>query len=357
MYRCFQFAMAVIPDDLLERVWNGRILKEDVQYLLQIPPHRLFSLAYELCKEVNGDIVTYVINRNINFTNQCVGTCKFCAFRDDNGYILSMDDILNKVEEAFNSGATEVCIQGGLLDGVGISYYCDLLERIKSSYAIHIHAFSSMEVYHAAKNSGVSIKTALQNLKKAGLDSMPGTAAEILVDNVRKVICPSKLSSDQWIDVIKTAHTIGIPTTATMMYGHIETESDRIEHLFRIREIQEETGGFTEFIPLPFLSENTSLEGCSSTYLDDLKIHALSRIIFHKNIKNIQVSWVKLGKKIAQLSLFCGVNDLGGTLMEENISKSAGGAYGECMMPKELESLISNAGRVPKRRTTLYQIQ
>ena len=348
--------MAVIPDDLLDRVWNGSIIHEDVQYLLKIPSFRLFSLADELCNDVNGDIVTYVINRNINFTNLCVGTCKFCAFRDDNGYVLSMNEIMNKVEEALDSGATEVCIQGGLLDGIGISYYCDLLENIKSSYDIHIHAFSSMEVFHAAKNSNISIKTALLELKKAGLDSMPGTAAEILVDDVRKVICPSKLSSDQWIDVIKTAHQLGIPTTATMMYGHIETENNRIDHLFKIREIQKETGGFTEFIPLPFLSKNTSLEGYCSTNSDDLKIHALARVVFHTHIKNIQASWVKLGKKFAQLSLFCGVNDLGGTLMEENISKSAGGAYGECMMPEEFESIISNVRRIPKRRTTLYQI-
>lgn len=348
--------MAVIPDDLLDRVWSGRISQEDAHYLLHIPSSKLFSLADELCRDVNGNIVTYVVNRNINFTNICVGTCKFCAFRDNNGYILTTDEILSKVEEALDLGATEICIQGGLLGGVGISYYCDLLERIKSSYDIHIHAFSSMEVYHAAKNSKISIKNALTKLKKAGLGSMPGTAAEILVDDVRRVICPSKLNSNQWIDVIKTAHLLGIPTTATMMYGHIETERDRIEHLFKIRDIQKETGGFTEFIPLSFLSKNTSMEWCGTTHLDDLKIHAIARIVFHTHIKNIQVSWVKLGKKIAQLSLFCGVNDLGGTLMEENISKSAGGSFGEQILPKEFEVIISNVGRIPKRRTTLYEI-
>jgi FO synthase subunit 2 len=344
----------MILDDTLERVWKGDVTREDVIYLLHCK--ELFSLADSLRKETNGDIVTFVINRNINFTNLCMGDCKFCAFRageGDHGYVLSMQQIIEKVEEAITKNATEVCIQGGLMPNIKIEYLCEMLETIKSSYKIHVHAFSPMEVYHAASNSNMSIEKALCELKKSGLDSMPGTAAEILSDAIRERICPAKISSEQWISIVKTAHRLGIPTTATMMYGHIESEEDRIDHIFKIRELQKETMGFTEFIPLPFISSNTELESGRSTTID-LKTHSIARIALHNYIDNIQASWVKLGKRLAQLTLFCGVNDLGGTLMEENISRLAGGMYGEYLAPKEFETLIRNAGRIPERRTTLY---
>ncbi|MDY6965658.1 MAG: 5-amino-6-(D-ribitylamino)uracil--L-tyrosine 4-hydroxyphenyl transferase CofH [Halobacteriota archaeon] len=347
----------MVSNEVFNQVNEVDLEKEDALHLLKMNPYELFTLANELCEKVNGNIATYVVNRNINFTNSCVGNCKFCAFRNDNGYVLSTREILDKTGEAFDLGATEVCIQGGLLPGAGIMYYCEMLEDIKSNFHnIHIHAFSPMEVYHAARNSNIDIEDTLKELKRSGLDSMPGTAAEILVDRVREIICPNKLSSDLWVRVIKTAHNLGIPTTATMMYGHVETEEERIEHLLKIREIQRATGGFTEFVPLPFLSKNTHLNGYKTRGLDNLRTLAIARIILHGYIKNIQVSWVKLGKELAKLSLFCGANDLGGTLMEENISKSAGSIYGEYIKPEEFESMISRVGRIPKKRSTLYEL-
>ncbi|MDY6958273.1 MAG: 5-amino-6-(D-ribitylamino)uracil--L-tyrosine 4-hydroxyphenyl transferase CofH [Halobacteriota archaeon] len=344
----------MISSDVLERVHKGTVEREDASQLFQADSKELFSLANELREGVNGDIVTYVVNRNINFTNSCVGDCKFCAFRRDEGYILDKDEILEKVGEAYNLGATEVCIQGGLLPNAGVHYYCEMLEEIKSSYDVHIHAYSPMEVFHASRNSDLEVCEVLKELKRSGLDSMPGTAAEILVDRVRGIICPSKLTTDQWINVVKTAHKLGIPTTATMMYGHVETKEERIEHLLKIRDIQRETRGFTEFVPLPFLSRNTHLEGNRLTCLDNLRILALARIIFHRNIKNIQVSWVKMGKTLAGFALLCGANDLGGTLMEENISRSAGSMYGEYIKPEEFDAMISRVGRTPMKRSTLY---
>ncbi|MHC1587089.1 MAG: CofH family radical SAM protein, partial [Candidatus Syntropharchaeia archaeon] len=243
----------MIPDDVIERAEKGEITEEDALYLMGVDPFELFILADRLRKEKKGDFVTYVINRNINFTNLCVGDCSFCAFRSGDGYVLSLDQIIKKVEDALLLGATEVCIQGGLMKGMKVSDYCEILENIKSNYPeIHIHAFSPAEVMHAARNSEMEIRETLKEFKRAGLDSMPGTAAEILVDEVRRKICPNKITSDEWIGVIKTAHRLGIPTTATMMYGHVESIRDRIEHLFKIREIQKETKGFTEFVPLSF---------------------------------------------------------------------------------------------------------
>ncbi len=322
-------------------------------------PTFLFSLADGLRKKTSGDVVTYVINRNINFTNRCIGTCKFCAFKRNDGYLLSIPQILEKTRSAVKLNATEVCIQGGLLPDWDVFDYCRILECIKNEFPnIHIHAFSPMEVYHAARNSNMSFKETLLNLKKSGLGSMPGTAAEILVDRVRQEICPEKLSTNEWAEVIKTAHRSGIPTTATIMYGHIETIQERIEHLMLIRDIQKETGGFTEFVPLPFMPSNNLLgTGRNiSRGIEDLKLHALARVILYPYIKNIQASWVKLGKDLAQSALKCGANDLGGTLMEEKISKSAGSTSGEYMAPVEFDKLIRQLNRSPRQRDTLYNI-
>jgi len=330
---------------------------EDALTLYNNPPS-LFALADMLRKKAVGDVVTYVINRNINFTNRCVGTCKFCAFRKNDGFILSIPEILDKIKEAENINATEVCIQGGLLPDWDINNYCDILEAIKQDFPdLHIHAFSPMEVFHAAHNSNLSIKETLLQLKRSGLDSMPGTAAEILSDRVREEICPDKLTTHEWIDVVRTAHRTGIPTTSTMMYGHIETMEERIDHMFIIREIQKKTGGFTEFVPLPFMHLNNCL-GENDRILhehEDLKLHALARVILYPYIRNIQVRWVKLGPKMAQSALNFGANDLGGTLMEENISKSAGASNGEYMAPGEFESMIREIDRIPRQRDTLYQ--
>jgi FO synthase subunit 2 len=352
-----------IPEDLIERAYQGKSTKEDALLLLKIPPLELFRFADELRSIAVGDTVTYVVNRNINFTSRCMGTCRFCAFRDQNGYILSLEEIMAKVREAKQANATEVCIQGGLLPGVGLDFYLGIIETIKAEFPeMHIHSFSPMEVYHAAHTSGITVKEALFRLRKSGLDTMPGTAAEILSDRVREIICPLKLKTGEWIDVVRQAHVTGIPTTATMMYGHIETLEERIDHILIIREIQKETGGITEFVPLPFMPYNNPLgeklmkEGrYASPGLDDLKNYAIARILLHGHVDNIQASWVKLGKKLAQFSLLCGANDLGGTLMEESISKSAGASNGERISVEELEWMIHGAGRIPKERTTLYR--
>lgn len=352
-----------IPEDLIERAYQGKSTKEDALQLLEIPPLELFRFADELRDLAVGDIVTYVVNRNINFASRCVGTCGFCAFKDKNGYVLSLEEIMVKVREAKQAKATEVCIQGGLLPNVGLDFYLGIVEAIKAEFPeMHIHSFSPMEVYHAAHISGITVKEALFRLRKSGLDTMPGTAAEILSDRVREIICPLKLKTGEWVDVVRQAHAAGIPTTATMMYGHIETHEEMIEHMLIIREIQKETGRITEFVPLPFMPYNNPVgeklikEGRYATPgLEDLKTYAISRILLNGHVNNIQASWVKLGKKLAQFALYCGANDLGGTLMEESISKSAGASNGERISIEELEWMIHGAGRIPKERTTLYR--
>jgi FO synthase subunit 2 len=354
---------STIPDHIIENAHNGKITKDDALALLQAPPFELFGLADQLRQEAVGDTVTYVINRNINFTDRCVGTCGFCAFKDSSGYLLSIEEILEKVREADRTGATEVCIQGGLLPDVDLGFYINILESIKAEFPyISIHAFSPMEVYHAAQMSGIRIDEALIKLKEAGLDTMPGTAAEILSDRVREIICPDKLNTSEWIEVISKAHMTGINTTATIMYGHIETIEERIDHIMIIRDIQMKTGGITEFVPLPFMPYNNKIgQGIiesgryATTGIDDLKLHAIARIILHTHVDNIQASWVKLGKKLAQMALFCGANDLGGTLMEEKISSSAGASNGEFMSAQELEWFIKASGRQALQRNTIYK--
>lgn len=352
-----------IPEDLLERAYQGKSTKEDGLLLLKVPPFELFRFADELRSLTAGDTVTYIVNRNINFTSRCVGTCGFCAFRTNTGKVLSIEEIMAKVREAKQENATEVCIQGGLLPEVGLDFYLGIVEAIKAEFPeMHIHSFSPMEVYHASRISEMPVKEALLRLKRSGLDTMPGTAAEILSDRVREIICPLKLKTGEWVEVVRQAHAAGIPTTATMMYGHIETLEERIEHMLIIREIQKETGGITEFVPLPFMPYNNPVgekmikEGRYATPgLEDLKTYAISRILLHGHVNNIQASWVKLGKKLAQFALHCGANDLGGTLMEESISRSAGAGHGEMITVEELEWMIYGAGRIPQERTTLYR--
>ena len=349
--------LQTINDEILGRADVGKCTMDDALTLYNSPA-LLFPLADMLRKKAVGDVVTYVINRNLNFTNMCVGTCKFCAFRKDDGFILSIPEILDKIRDAIKINATEVCIQGGLLPDWNVFNYCEILEKIKEEFPdLHIHAFSPMEVFHAARNGNMSIKETLSHLKRSGLGSMPGTAAEILADRVREQICPDKLTTHEWIDVVMTAHRTGIPTTSTMMYGHIETLEERIDHIFTIREVQKITGGFTEFVPLPFMHLNNDLgnEKIISYLNDDLKLHALARVLLYPYVRNIQASWVKLGKKTAQSALNFGANDLGGTLMEENISKSAGASNGEYMAPQEFNDLIRGINRIPVQRDTLYQ--
>ncbi|MCW3136287.1 MAG: 5-amino-6-(D-ribitylamino)uracil--L-tyrosine 4-hydroxyphenyl transferase CofH [Canidatus Methanoxibalbensis ujae] len=347
---------------ILEDVRSGYIHMDDLMSLIS-RPIALFSIADILREQECGDTVTYVINRNINFTNICVGNYKFCAFRrnkdSNDAYLLHIDDILDKVEDAVEKNATEICIQGGLHPDLSIEFYSEMLERIKSSFDVHIHAFSPMEILHISRNSGMNVEDVLRELKASGLDSMPGTAAEILNDSLRAVICPKKMKTDEWIRIIKTAHRLNIPTTATMMYGHIEHIYDRIEHILRIREIQRDTRKFTEFVPLKFMKGNNELGKIvkkNVSMFEDAVVHSLARVILHPYIKNIQASWVKLTPEGARNMLFYGANDLGGTLMEENISRLAGASSGEYMPPEHIENLIKSAGRKPRRRNTLYEL-
>ena len=359
----FNDVPAGMPDDMIDRLIAGEATKKDAQVLLRCDPTLIFKLADRLRATLVGNTATYVVNRNINFSDQCIGTCRFCAFKEHEGFRLTTREIIDKAGEAVRFGATEVCIQGGLMEDMFIEDYCSILDGIKSRFPqLHIHAFSPMEVFHMANNSKTGIIETLRELKRTGLDTMPGTAAEILSDRVRREICPDKLTAQQWTEVIMAAHREGIPTTATMMYGHIETEEERIDHILRIRDIQVATGGFTEFVPLPFMPYNNPLGKelmaagvYATTGVEDLIVHAMARILLFPHVKNIQGSWVKLGKKLSQFSLLCGVNDLGGTLVEERISKSAGAANGEYMPPDEFEWIIRGAGREPVQRDTLYR--
>ncbi|MDW3653963.1 MAG: 5-amino-6-(D-ribitylamino)uracil--L-tyrosine 4-hydroxyphenyl transferase CofH [Nitrososphaeraceae archaeon] len=316
-----------------------------------------------------GDKVTYVINRNINFTNVCIKRCGFCAysrdFRNDEGYFLPISEVVRRAEEASKLGATEICIQAGLPPQMDGLLYVDICKAIKKELPdIHIHAFSPEEVMYGCSRSGLSVKEYLSMLKEAGLGSLPGTAAEILDQDLRDLISPGRISVADWINVITTAHGLKIPTTSTIMYGHVETTEHKAKHLELIRSIQKHTGGFTEFVPLSFVHKEAPMynhnlvNGISPgpTGQDVIKMHAVSRIMLNNFIDNIQVSWVKEGAKMSQLLLDAGVNDFGGTLINESISTSAGSEFGQLMKPKEIRSLITSAGRVPAQRNSVYGI-
>jgi FO synthase len=311
-----------------------------------------------------GDVVTYVINRNINFTNVCFVGCKFCAFsrgpRDADAYFLSLEEVARLTLEARERGATEVCIQGGLPHGLPRFYYRDILRAVKAAVPdMHTHAFSPMEIVYGVELTGMPLREYLLMLKDAGLDTLPGTAAEILDDNVRFVLSRNKLRTEQWREVIRTAHQCGIRTTSTLMYGHIERPDHWLAQLQMLRDIQSETGGFTEFVPLGFVHRNTLLyqqriARPGPTLEEHLKIHALARLLLAGSIGNVQVSWVKLDRAAAQLCLRAGANDYGGTLMEENISRLAGATSGQYLSPEELRERIREAGRIPAERNTTY---
>ncbi len=355
-------------EEILNKAVDSTISSEDALKLMSTTGSELQALiqAADIRRqELVGDEVTYIQNWNINFTDICTGTCGFCAFRkdphEDGAYFLSIDEIVRRAKKAWDDGAIEVCIQGGLHPDVDAYFYEKILNSVKKEIPdIHIHAFSPMEIFYGASQSGLTLKETLKMLKDAGLGSMPGTAAEILNDDVRKIICPGKLTTDEWVRVIETAHQIGVPTTCTMMYGHVETVEHRVEHLEILRNIQKKTGGFTEFVPLTFMYQNAPIyrQGLSSpgtTGTEDLKLYAVSRLMFGDLLKNIQVSWVKLGFKFAQVCLTAGCNDLGGTLGEENISRSAGAQHGVYTPPEHLQYIIKDLGRVPAERDTLYK--
>jgi 7,8-didemethyl-8-hydroxy-5-deazariboflavin synthase CofH subunit len=324
----------------------------------------LLVAADALRRDLAGNLVTYVVNRNINFTNVCFVGCKFCAFsrgpRESDSYFHSLETMARKAVEARALGATEVCIQGGLPHGLPPFYYRDILRAIKTAVpGMHIHAFSPMEIVYGVELTGMPLPDYLGMLRDNGLDTLPGTAAEILDDDVRFVLSRNKLSTAQWKQVIRTAHQCGIRSTSTLMYGHVETPAHWVNQLLLLREIQQQTGGFTEFVPLGFVHHNTLLfhQGLSRpgpTLAEHLKIHALSRIMLAGAIINIQVSWVKLNRRLSQLCLHAGANDYGGTLMEENISREAGATAGQYTSPEDFQSLIREAGRIPAERNTTY---
>ena len=326
----------------------------------------LTFVADEIRRRTVGDFVTYVVNRNINFTNICIAKCGFCAFsrepNDPDAYTLSAEEVAARAEMGWRAGATEVCIQGGLNPTLDGHLYAEICRAIKQKMpTLHIHAFSPMEIMYGAEKAGLTITEHLKMLKEAGLGSIPGTAAEILDDDVRSVICPRKINVQTWISVVKAAHKLGIPTTSTMMYGHIDQPEQWVEHISLLRDIQKETRGFTEFIPLSFIHSNTPLykngqARPGATGFEDLKIHAISRLMLSGYIRNIQASWVKLGPKVAQMCLAAGANDLGGTLMEENISRTAGATSGEVLDPVAMMRIIRDMGRIPAQRNTTYNI-
>jgi len=358
---------------ILNRVIDGNhISEEETTELFNsngIELNIIVMVANHLCKRKKRDIVTYVINRNINFTNVCIKRCGFCAFsrdfREEEGYYLPIEEIVGRAKEAEKFGATEVCIQAGLPPRMDGMLYVDICNAIKKEIPdIHIHAFSPEEILYGAKRSNTSIKEYLKMLKEAGLGSIPGTAAEILDQEIRDKISPGRISVEDWIEVIKCAHALGINSTSTIMYGHIETYKHITKHLNILKNIQKETRGFTEFVPLSFVHSEAPMfnknliEGIRNgpTGVEVLKMHAIARIFFNNYIDNIQVSWVKEGPRMGQILLEAGANDFGGTLINESISTSAGASFGQLLKPKVIRNIIHTLGKIPAQRKSNYQI-
>ncbi len=318
--------------------------------------------------ERSGENVTYVVCRNINYTNVCYFRCGFCAFSKGRlaanlrgpAYLLGVDEVVRRCAEAWDRGATEVCLQGGIHPGFTGTWYLDLVRAIREALPdLHVHAFSPLEVWQGAATEGWTLRDYLEQLRDAGLGSLPGTAAEILDDEVRKVLCPDKLRTDQWLEVMRTAHSVGLRTTSTIMFGHIEAPINQARHILAIRDLQRETGGFTEFVPLPFVHEEApiAIKGLARhgpTFREAVVLHAAARLVLDRYVQNIQASWVKLGPDGARALLHAGVNDLGGTLMNESISRAAGASHGQECPPERMEQVIRAAGREPVQRTTLY---
>ena len=331
--------------------------------------HLVGLVADELRKRRVGDVVSYVVNRNINFTNVCIKQCGFCAFsrdfREEEGYFLPTKEIVRRAKEAHQLGATEVCVQAGLPPDMEGDVYENICREIKKEVPeIHIHGFSPEEILYGATRSGVEIEEFLKRMKEAGVDTLPGTSAEILNQELRDKISPGRISVKDWERVIKNAHKMGINTTSTMMFGHLETQEDRVKHIEKLREIQKETRGFTEFVPLNFIHTEAPMykhqlhegikQGGSGN--DVLLTHAIARIMLNNCIDNIQMSWVKEGQKMSQLLLMWGANDFGGTLINESISTSAGSEHGQLLKPKEIRRMIREIKRIPAERNTKYDM-
>ncbi len=342
------------------------IKNEDLSFkealeLFKLPLPVLGRIADEIRKKKCGDLVTFVIDRNINYTNICISRCRFCAFyarsRED-GYVLSEDVILKKVEEAVKLGATQILMQGGINPDLGLEWFENIFSKIKRRFPnVNLHSLSAPEVYFLAKREGMSVKEVLERLREAGLDSLPGGGAEILSDRVRRIISPNKIKSRDWLRVMETAHRIGMRTTATMMFGHVERDRDIIRHLFKIRDLQSKTRGFTAFIPWTFQPNNTELyeiikEPAPATRY--LQVLAISRIVLH-NIRNIQVSWLTQGFEVAALGLVFGANDFGGVMLEENVVRATGKDFRPASV-EEIVRIIKSMGRPAALRDTYYNI-
>jgi 5-amino-6-(D-ribitylamino)uracil---L-tyrosine 4-hydroxyphenyl transferase len=357
----------------LDRALDGKDISADEAVELfdctGLELHLTVLVADELRRRTVGDAVTYVINRNINFTNVCIKQCGFCAFsrdfREEEGYFLPTEEIVRRAKEASSLGATEVCIQAGLPPKMDGNLYVDICKAVKKELPeIHIHAFSPEEVLYGAVRSETPVDQYIGMLKEAGVGSLPGTAAEILDQKMRDAISPGRISVEDWIRIIKLAHRAEIPTTSTIMYGHRETSRHKADHVALLRDIQKETHGFTEFVPLSFVHTEAPMFNhhtlsdirAGADGLEVVKMHAVSRIMLNNHIPNIQVSWVKEGPRMSQLLLGAGANDFGGTLINESISTAAGSQHGQLMRPYEIRQLIRSAGRIPCQRSTTYRI-
>jgi 7,8-didemethyl-8-hydroxy-5-deazariboflavin synthase CofH subunit len=354
---------------ILTRSLEGHVPSEDdLSVLLRCTGddlRALIAVADRIRHDDVGDAVTYVVNRNVNFTNVCFVNCQFCAFKrqrwESDAYNHGVDTVLEKVADAVRRGATEICMQGGINPQMGAFTYRDMLLAIKGAFPqIHMHAFSPMEIMYGARRTNMPYREYLTMLRDAGLGSIPGTAAEILDDDVREILSHKKVDVATWVEIVTTAHRVGIPSTSTIMYGHLETTEHVVAHLSLLRRLQRETGGFTEFVPLRFIHQNTALfqRGLvkpGETGAPDFRMYAACRLFFRGTIDNLQTSWVKLGHELAALSLAAGVNDFGGTLMEESISREAGADAGEYTTVEEIERLVRSMGREPRQRTTLYK--
>ena len=344
---------------------------EELSVLFSTKGREIYLLAQvaDIIRERQaGSVITYVVNRNINFTNVCTNNCLFCAYSvpsdSSAGYMdISIETFRKKIKETLPYRITEVCVQGGIHPNITFETYIEILQNLKEiDPNLHIHAFSPQEITHAANSIGEDVEEVLREFKRKGLDSIPGTAAEILDDKIRRIICPQKISSSKWINIIELSHQLGIPTTSTILFGHIENVNHWTHHLTLLQKIQEKTKGFTEFIPLPFIGENTQLKAKFSsqinelTGLDYIKFYAVSRLYLGDLFKNIQTSWVKLGFPLAQITLTTGCNDFGGTLFEENITRSAGGPFGQLITPEKFQSYILQLERTACERGTLYNL-
>jgi FO synthase subunit 2 len=357
---------------ILDRALSGADLTiDEASQLFDADGSDLLAMtaaADHLRAQTMGDVVTYVINRNINFTNVCVKACGFCAFSRghlaEEGYFLPTDEVIRRAEEARDLGATEVCVQAGLAPGMDGWHYVNLCRALKKALPdIHVHGFSPEEVLYGSTLTGAPVRDYLSALKEAGVGSLPGTSAEILVDEIRQQVSPGRITTAQWINLIQTAHEVGIPTTSTIMYGHIETSHDKAVHLSILRDIQKRTGGITEFVPLSFVYDEAPMfhrkriaglrQGASGAEV--MKMYAVSRLVLNNWIPNLQVSWVKEGPKLSQIALLAGANDFGGTLINESISTAAGAGYGQLMKPSQFRGLIREMGRIPAERSTTYQ--